>query len=93
MFDPLQSQRNYTVIQKSVRTVIEGALQLGGMVTYEKVEWCTQQDGSSCGVWCVAVLDMLLSNASWDDCLHRLLPYLRMRLLYKALAFVGKEAA
>ncbi|KAE9058503.1 hypothetical protein PF010_g30971 [Phytophthora fragariae] len=29
MFDPLQSQRNYTVIQKSVRTVIECVLQLG----------------------------------------------------------------
>ncbi|EGZ08216.1 hypothetical protein PHYSODRAFT_527152, partial [Phytophthora sojae] len=93
MFDPLQSRSNYTVIEKSVRTVIEGVLQLGDMVNYEKVEWCTQQDNSSCGVWCIAVLEMRLCDASWDDCIYRLLPYLRLRYLQKALAFLGKEAA
>ncbi|KAF4150153.1 hypothetical protein GN958_ATG00779 [Phytophthora infestans] len=67
MFDPLQSQHSYTIVERS--------------------------DGSSCGVWCIAILEILLSGASWDDCLYNLLPYLRMRFLYKAIAFIGKQAA
>ncbi|GMF44363.1 unnamed protein product [Phytophthora fragariaefolia] len=93
MFDPLQSKRNYATIEKSMQTVVEHILDLKGRVTYKKIEWCTQQDGSSCGVWCIAVLEMLLSNAQWDDSIYKLVPYLRMRFLHKALAFLGKEAA
>ncbi|KAG6582976.1 uncharacterized protein IUM83_05910 [Phytophthora cinnamomi] len=93
MFDPQQRRSNYTVIEKSVRTVIEGVLQLGGMVAYEQVAWRTQQYSNSCGLWCIAVLEMLLSKSSWDDCLYNLVPYLGMRSLHKALGFLGKVAA
>ncbi|GMF52864.1 unnamed protein product [Phytophthora fragariaefolia] len=74
MFDPLQSKRNYATIEKSMQTVVEHILDLKGKVTFEKIEWCTQQDGSSCGVWCIAVLEMLLSNAQWDDSIYKLVP-------------------
>ncbi|KAG1690173.1 hypothetical protein DVH05_028380 [Phytophthora capsici] len=93
MFDPLQSSRNYKIIEKSVRATIEDLLQLKDQVIYQKVEWCTQQDSSSCGVWCIAVLEMFLAKKTWDNCIYKLLPYLRMRLLHKALVFVEKEAA
>ncbi|EGZ29236.1 hypothetical protein PHYSODRAFT_405757, partial [Phytophthora sojae] len=33
----------------------------------------------------VVVLEMLLCNSSWDDCMYGLLPYLRLRCLHKAL--------
>ncbi|KAG1698396.1 hypothetical protein DVH05_014911 [Phytophthora capsici] len=93
MFDPMQSEGNYTIIEKSVRGVIEKLLELQDTIFYTKVEWCHQQDGSSCGVWCIAVLEMLLSNSQWDNCIYRLQPYLRMRFLHKAIAFVEREAA
>ncbi|KAF1783430.1 hypothetical protein GQ600_3487 [Phytophthora cactorum] len=83
MFDPLQLERNYATIEKSVRSTIEGLLQLEDMLTYKKFVWCVS----------IAILEILLSEASWDDCLYRLLPYLRMRFLYKAIAFIGKQGA
>ncbi|ETP29835.1 hypothetical protein F442_21096 [Phytophthora nicotianae P10297] len=93
MFDPMQSDHHYKIIEKSVRGGIEELLQLQDSIDYTKIEWCKQKDGTSCGVWCIAVLEMLLSNGSWDNCLYRLQPYLRMRFLHKAIAFVEKEAA
>ncbi|KAF1783728.1 hypothetical protein GQ600_24182 [Phytophthora cactorum] len=93
MFDPLQLERNYATIEKCVWSTIEELLQLEDMLTYKKVGCCTQKDSSSCGVWSIAILEMLLSDASWDDCLYRLLPYLRMRFSYKAIAFIGKQGA
>ncbi|OWZ18835.1 LOW QUALITY PROTEIN: hypothetical protein PHMEG_0007001 [Phytophthora megakarya] len=92
MCDPLRSERNYTIIEKSVRTVIE-VIHMEGFVMYEKVDWCTQQDSTSCGVCCIAVLEMLLTESSWNDSLYNVQPYQRMRLLHKAIAFVENEAA
>ncbi|ETN19947.1 hypothetical protein PPTG_03056 [Phytophthora nicotianae INRA-310] len=63
MFDPMQSEWNYAIIEKRVRGVIEELLELMDAVVYSKVKWCRQQDGSSCGVWCIAVLEMMLNNA------------------------------
>ncbi|KAG3156914.1 hypothetical protein PC128_g21760 [Phytophthora cactorum] len=37
MFDPLQLERNYAMIEKCVWSTIEGLLQLEDMLTYEKV--------------------------------------------------------
>ncbi|KAG3088753.1 hypothetical protein PI125_g18255 [Phytophthora idaei] len=37
MFDPLRLERNYATIEKSVRSTIEGLLQLEDMLTYKKV--------------------------------------------------------
>ncbi|KAG6951747.1 hypothetical protein JG687_00013422, partial [Phytophthora cactorum] len=90
MFDPLQSNVNYKTVKKSVRSVMEPILALKDKVHFERIEWCMQQDGSSCGVWCLAILEMLVANATWDGCIYQLLPYLRMRYLYKAIAFVEK---
>ncbi|POM58472.1 LOW QUALITY PROTEIN: Hypothetical protein PHPALM_36873 [Phytophthora palmivora] len=91
MFDPLQCDTNYAIFEKIGRRVIEDILQVKGILKYQKVDWCTQQDGRSCGVWCIAVLEMLLSDAQWDDCIYNLVPYLRMRFLHEAIAFVGKQ--
>ncbi|ETI56993.1 hypothetical protein F443_00647 [Phytophthora nicotianae P1569] len=91
MFDPMQSSHNYNIIEKSVRATIEDLLQLQDQVIYEKLKWCIQQDGSSCGVWCIAVLEMLLAKKPWDKCIYDLLPYLRMRFLHKALVFVESK--
>ncbi|OWZ10771.1 hypothetical protein PHMEG_00016321 [Phytophthora megakarya] len=60
-------------------------------LTCERVNWCRQRDGSPCGVWYIAILEILLTYSSWDDCLYNLLPFLRMRFLYKTIRFVGKE--
>ncbi|KAF4146456.1 hypothetical protein GN958_ATG04357, partial [Phytophthora infestans] len=73
------SQHNYTTVERSVRSAIEGLLHMEDMLTFEKVEYYKQKDGSSCGVWCITIFEILLIGASWDDCLYNLLPYLRMR--------------
>ncbi|KAI9982921.1 hypothetical protein PInf_006725 [Phytophthora infestans] len=85
VFDPLQSQHSYTIVERSVRSAIEGLLHMEDMLNFEKVECCKQKDGSSCGVWCIAIPEILLSGASWDNCLYNLLPYLRMRFLYNVV--------
>ncbi|KAL4157173.1 hypothetical protein PRNP1_006198 [Phytophthora ramorum] len=92
MFDPLQSERNYASIERSVREVMEPVLDLEGKLDYKKIDWCDQQDGSSCGIWCIAVLEMLLVGASWNDKIYRLQPYLRMRYLYKVISLLTKPA-
>ncbi|KAL4166923.1 hypothetical protein KRP22_012410 [Phytophthora ramorum] len=85
-FDPLQSERNYASVERSVRKVMEPVLDLEGKLDYKKIDWCEQQNGSSCGIWCIAVLEMLLAGVSWNDKIYRLQPYLRMRYLYEAEA-------
>ncbi|KAE8914058.1 hypothetical protein PF003_g2130 [Phytophthora fragariae] len=88
MFDPLQSERNYAAIERSVRKVMETVLDLEGKLDYKKIDWCKQQDGSSCGIWCIAVLDMIIAGASWNDNIYRLQPYLRMLYLYKVISLL-----
>ncbi|KAG4039102.1 hypothetical protein PC123_g25344 [Phytophthora cactorum] len=31
-------------------------------LTYEKITWCEQQGGNSCGVWCLVILELLLTK-------------------------------
>ncbi|KAG6951337.1 hypothetical protein JG688_00013767 [Phytophthora aleatoria] len=81
MFDPLQSNVNYKTVKKSVRSVMEPILDLKDKVHFERIEW----------VWCLAILEMLIANATWDGCIYQLLPYLRMRYLYKAIALWRKR--
>ncbi|GMF22482.1 unnamed protein product [Phytophthora fragariaefolia] len=90
MFDPLQSERNYSAIERRVRKVMETVLGLEGKLDYKQIDWCKQQDGSSCGIWCIAVLEMLLAGASWNDKIYKLQPYLRMRHLYKVISLLMK---
>ncbi|GMF59977.1 unnamed protein product [Phytophthora fragariaefolia] len=92
MFDPLQSDANYKIIEKIVRQAVEGLLDVGSKLLYGRFSWCKQQDSTSCGIWCLAVLEMLITDSKWDDCLYRVVPYLRMRYLYKAIAFIEKMA-
>ncbi|GMF54033.1 unnamed protein product [Phytophthora fragariaefolia] len=92
MFDPLQSDANYKIIEKSVRQAVEGLLDGGSKLLYGRISWCKQQDFTSCGIWCLAVLEMLITDSKWDDCLYWVVPYLRMRYLYKAIAFIEKMA-
>ncbi|ETN22640.1 hypothetical protein PPTG_02519 [Phytophthora nicotianae INRA-310] len=49
MFDPQQSQAQYAQIKVSVST-IEPLLHEGGTLTFERIDWCAQRDGHSCGV-------------------------------------------
>ncbi|KAL4159302.1 hypothetical protein PRNP1_005065 [Phytophthora ramorum] len=42
MFDPLQSERNYASIERSVREVMEPVLDLEGKLDYKKIDWCEQ---------------------------------------------------
>ncbi|KAJ8577837.1 hypothetical protein ON010_g1369 [Phytophthora cinnamomi] len=92
MFDPLQSDSNYKIIEKRVRQVVAELLELGKKLLYGRISWCKQQDSGSCGVWCLAVLEMLITNAKWDDSICRLVPYLHMRYLYKATAYIENMA-
>ncbi|GMF43462.1 unnamed protein product [Phytophthora fragariaefolia] len=87
--DP-QSEQNYSAIERSVRKVMETVLGLEGKLDYKKIDWRKQQDRSSCGIWCIAVLEMLLAGASWNDKIYRLQPYLRMRYLYKVISLLMK---
>ncbi|KAE8975753.1 hypothetical protein PF005_g25588 [Phytophthora fragariae] len=52
-----------------------------------------QRDNSSCGVWCLVVLELLLSESPWGDSLYKVQPYLRMRYLYKEIAVQETEVA
>ncbi|KAE8991137.1 hypothetical protein PF011_g18067 [Phytophthora fragariae] len=90
MFDPLQFERNYAAIERSVHKVMEHVLDLEGKLDYKKIDLCEQQDGSSCGIWCIAVLEMLVLRAKWNDKIYRLQPYLRMRYLYKVISLLMK---
>jgi hypothetical protein len=85
MFDPLQHKRTLEVVKASVQNVIEPLLGLKDRITYNKIDWCTQQDNSSCGIWCIVLLELLLAKRPWSDCLYKVQPYLRLRYLYKAI--------
>ncbi|OWZ11110.1 hypothetical protein PHMEG_00015925 [Phytophthora megakarya] len=79
-------EANYKTIKKSMTTIIEGVLEMGGLLEYKELS-------GSCGVWCIAMLEILLSDETWDDGMYNLLPYLCMRFLYKTIAFIGKTEA
>ncbi|KAG1686907.1 hypothetical protein DVH05_022173 [Phytophthora capsici] len=81
LFDPLQLKENLRIVQSSVQNVIEPLLKLQDRLTYKEITWCLQKDSSSCGIWCLVVLELLLSGTSWANSLYELLPYLRMRFL------------
>ncbi|OWZ18890.1 hypothetical protein PHMEG_0006951 [Phytophthora megakarya] len=87
MFDPLQEEANYKTIKKSMTGIIEGVLEMEGLLEYNELSGCKQRDASSCGV------EILLSDETWGDCMYNLLPYLRIGFLYKAIAFIGKTEA
>ncbi|KAE9348200.1 hypothetical protein PF008_g7466 [Phytophthora fragariae] len=92
-FDPLQLKANLATVKSSVQTVIEPQVGMQNKVTYKEIDWCKQRDNRSCGVWCLVVLELLLSESPWADSLYKVQPYLRMRYLYKAIAVQETEVA
>ncbi|RLN96659.1 hypothetical protein BBJ28_00002283 [Nothophytophthora sp. Chile5] len=83
LIDPQQSSITFTTLKKSIQFTVEPMLSMQSEIEYEEVRWCNQQDANSCGVWCLVVLELLLSKNEWDDSLYKLLPFLRMRYLNK----------
>ncbi|ETP00027.1 hypothetical protein F441_22551 [Phytophthora nicotianae CJ01A1] len=47
---------------------------------------CIQKDNTSCGVWCLSVLDLLLGGHPWVDSLYKVQPYLRLNYLFMAIS-------
>ncbi|KAE9260871.1 hypothetical protein PR003_g34171 [Phytophthora rubi] len=92
-FDPLQLKANLANVKSSVQNVIEPQVGMQNKITYKEIDWCKQRDNSSCGVWCLVVLELLLSESPWADSLYKVQPYLRMRYLYKAIAVQETEVA
>ncbi|KAE9320462.1 hypothetical protein PR003_g17706 [Phytophthora rubi] len=92
-FDPLQLKANLATVKSSVQNVIEPQVGMQNKITYKEIDWCKQRDNSSCGVWCLVVLELLLSESPWADSLYKVQPYLRMRYLYKAIVVQETEVA
>ncbi|OWZ00937.1 hypothetical protein PHMEG_00027770 [Phytophthora megakarya] len=90
-FDPLQgSVRKMT---KALREVIEPLLNANTAVSYTPLKWCKQRDGSSCGVLCLTILELLLAGKFWVDELYGLVPYLRLRYLNKSITHLAEGRA
>ncbi|KAG1684706.1 hypothetical protein DVH05_010590 [Phytophthora capsici] len=85
LFDPLHPKSNLKVLKSSVQLVIEPLIGMKDRLTYNEILWCTQKDGTSCGVWCLAVLELLLAGMPWVDSLYEVQPYLRLRYLFKSI--------
>ncbi|ETP48248.1 hypothetical protein F442_05982 [Phytophthora nicotianae P10297] len=92
-FDPLQLKKNLATLKSSMQFVIGPILGLNDRITYKEVDWCKQKDNSSCGVWCFVILELLLAGRPWSDSLYDVLPYLRLRYLYKAIGIQQGEPA
>ncbi|ETI53792.1 hypothetical protein F443_03315 [Phytophthora nicotianae P1569] len=92
-FDALQLKENLATLKSSVQFVIQPILSLKDRITYKEVDWCQQKDNSLCGVWCLVILKLLLAGRLCADNLYDVLPYLRLRYLYKAIGIQrGKPA-
>ncbi|KAE9326649.1 hypothetical protein PF001_g2335 [Phytophthora fragariae] len=76
LFDPQQSASNYAFLESSLSADIEPQLELQDQLSYEKIDWCEQQDGNPCGIWCNVLSELLLTESKWGDALYELLPYL-----------------
>jgi len=92
LFDPMKLQSNIAALANAVRTVVDPMLDMTDQLQLESITGCVQQDSSSCGVWSLAVLELLLFGATpeswadyWDDSLYEVLGFLRMRYLHKIL--------
>ncbi|ETL46991.1 hypothetical protein L916_03223 [Phytophthora nicotianae] len=92
-FDALQLKENLATLKSSVQFVIQPILSLKDRITYKEVDWCQQKDNSLCGVWCLVILKLLLAGRLCADNLYDMLPYLRLRYLYKAIGIQQGEPA
>ncbi|ETI35434.1 hypothetical protein F443_18229 [Phytophthora nicotianae P1569] len=76
---------NLKVLKSGVQSVIEPLIGMKDRLTYEKITWCIQKDNTSCGVWCLSILELLLAGHPWVDSLYKVQPYLRLRYLFMAI--------
>ncbi|KUF90978.1 hypothetical protein AM588_10002870 [Phytophthora nicotianae] len=93
LFDHMQLKSNLSQLKSAVGAIVEPMLGIEDRLSYEVVTGCLQNDNSSCGVWCLVVLELQLFGATlqswsdfWNDSLYDVLDYLRMRYLYKVEA-------
>ncbi|ETN11024.1 hypothetical protein PPTG_10036 [Phytophthora nicotianae INRA-310] len=77
-------------LKSAVGAIVEPMLGIEDRLSYEVVTGRFQKDNSSCGVWCLVVLELLLFGATpqswsdfWNNFLYDVLDYLSMRYLYK----------
>ncbi|ETP04379.1 hypothetical protein F441_18849 [Phytophthora nicotianae CJ01A1] len=68
-------------------------LGITDQLSYEAITGCLQKDSSSCGIWCLFVLKLLLFGANpenwgdyWSDSMYDVVGYLRMRYLHKVIS-------
>ncbi|KAF1787719.1 Ulp1 protease family, C-terminal catalytic domain [Phytophthora cactorum] len=64
LFDPLQLKSNITTLKSAVRTIVETMLDMTDQLQFDVITGCEQKDSSSCGPWCLVVLELLLF---WRD--------------------------
>ncbi|KAF4133338.1 hypothetical protein GN958_ATG17459 [Phytophthora infestans] len=88
----MQLKSNITSLRTAVCTVVEPMLKMTDQIQYETITGSEQQDSSSCGLWCLVVLELLLFGAThdkwsnyWSDSLYEAGGYLRMRYLHKVI--------
>ncbi|ETM51888.1 hypothetical protein L914_04368 [Phytophthora nicotianae] len=89
-------QSNLTSLKNAVRTVVETMLNMTDRIQFDVISGCKQMDNSSCGLWCLVVLELLLFGATlenwsdyWSDSLYEEVVYLRMRYLHKVIRLQG----
>ncbi|KAL3658547.1 hypothetical protein V7S43_016431 [Phytophthora oleae] len=58
LFDPKQLKSNVSTLKRAVATVVEPMLGITDQLSYEAISGCLQKDSSSCGVWCLVVLEL-----------------------------------
>ncbi|KAG6599632.1 uncharacterized protein IUM83_19342 [Phytophthora cinnamomi] len=92
LFDPMQLKSNITTLKDAVRTVVEPMLDMMDQLQIEMITGFEQKDSTSSGLWCLVVIELLLSGATpehwrnyWNDTLYNSVGYLRMRYLHKIL--------
>ncbi|KAI9981434.1 hypothetical protein PInf_009186 [Phytophthora infestans] len=92
LFDPMQLKSNISSLRTAVCAAVEPMLKMTDQIQYETITGCEQQDSSSCCLWCLVVLELLLFGAThdkwsnyWSDSLYEAVGYLRMRYLHKVI--------
>ncbi|OWZ08573.1 hypothetical protein PHMEG_00018857 [Phytophthora megakarya] len=98
LFQPKLDRRRATTLKTAVRSVVEETLQLTDQLVYEEITGCEQKDSTSCGLWYLVVLELLLFGTDtnnwgnfWNDSIYEALGFLRMQYLHKALRLKRRD--
>ncbi|KAE9278738.1 hypothetical protein PF001_g25026 [Phytophthora fragariae] len=88
----MQLKSNISTLKDAVRSIVEPMLDMTDQLQIETINGCEQKDSTSCGLWCLVVMEILLFGAIpehwssyWDDSLYNAVGYLRMRYMFKIL--------